>query len=185
MNLYDLIDEYVRENFPESNNFSRKEYNKFLYFFDMKRPLEQNNQLGKSLKITTKFLKDKEALKNNISSQSIKNSGQKIKIKIQNLYNNYSPIIHIVENNSKNTDRNKESKYNLNRNITVIHSNPKMKKIKPNLGKASKYISNAAVLKRSITETSKYNIGENGSFFNQKKKNSLNSDKEKQFNADK
>ena len=49
--LYDLIDEYVRENFPESNNFSRKEYNKFLYFFDMKRPLEQNNQLGKSIQI--------------------------------------------------------------------------------------------------------------------------------------
>ena len=191
---YIKIDKINLSNLPtnKKSNISSKKKNKKIIkkdnniinpFINTTKSLKNNNnQLGKSLKITTKFLKDKEALKNNISSQSIKNSGQKIKIKIQNLYNNYSPIIHIVENNSKNTDRNKESKYNLNRNITVIHSNPKMKKIKPNLGKASKYISNAAVLKRSITETSKYNIGENGSFFNQKKKNSLNSDKEKQFN---
>ena len=189
---YIKIDKINSSNLPKTkkSNISSKKKNKknikkdnninnpfIINNKSLKNNNNNNNQLGKNLKIKTKPLKDKEALKNNICSQSIKNSGQKINIKIQNFYNNYAPIIHIVEKNSKNSDRNKDS-----RNITLIHSSPKMKKIKPNLGKTSKYISKAAFLKRSITETAKYNIGENGASFNKKKKNSLNADKEKQPN---
>ena len=49
--LYDLIDEYVQDNFPENKNFSKKDYSKFLDYFNLEKPLEQNNKKGKEIQI--------------------------------------------------------------------------------------------------------------------------------------
>ncbi len=127
---------------------------------------------------------EKEMAKHNVFNQPLKNSGRKINIKIQNFYNNYVPIIHIVEKNSKNSDNSKDSKYILNRNYTLIHNSPKMKNLNNNPGNnASKYISNAAFLKRSITETGKYNLSPGSSSVNPKKrKNYITEDREKEPN---
>ena len=122
-------------------------------------------------------------MKNNLLNHPLKHSGQKINIKIQNFYNNYVPIIHIVEKNGKNYDRNKDSKYLLNRNYTLIHTSPKVQKINTNMVNASKYISNAAFLKRSITETTKYNLAlGNSAAFTKKRRKFLKEDKEKEPN---
>ena len=127
--------------------------------------------------------KEKETSKNSFINQPLKNSGQKINIKIQNFYNNYVPIIHIVEKASKNTDVNKDSNYIINKNYTLIHNSPKTKKRINNMVNASKYVSNAAFLKRSITETTKYNLSLGSSSLNPKKiLNYLNQDKEKDQN---
>ena len=49
--LYDLINEYVQLNFPENYNFSKKEYNKFLDFFNSEKPVDANNQAGRDIQI--------------------------------------------------------------------------------------------------------------------------------------
>ena len=112
--------------------------------------------------------------KNKNKNQS-QNQNQNINIKIQNFYNNYAPIIHIIEKNQKSVDKNNDSKYLINRNYTLIHTSPKIKKLKNNIINSTKFISNASILKRSITETEKYNLGINHS-------NTLSKNKEKQKN---
>ena len=100
--------------------------------------------------------KEKEALKiNNIYNQSLKDSGQKININIQNFYNNFAPIIHIVEKNSNSTEKVQNPKYILNNNYTLIHSSPKspkMKKMNTNFGKNSKNIKYSTYSQRNPTE---------------------------------
>ena len=101
---------------------------------------------------------DKDFNSNKKFNQTLKD--QNINIKIQNFYNNYAPIIHIIEKNPKNSEKNNDSKYLINRNYTLIHNSPKIKKkLKPNMEDPSKYAANPSILKRSITENSKYNIG--------------------------
>ena len=158
------------------NPFSTK--NKIL-----KSDNKKENNIKNYKKSKTFREKEKEQMKNNLLNHPLKHSGQKINIKIQNFYNNYVPIIHIVEKNGKNYDRNKDSKYLLNRNYTLIHTSPKVQKINTNMVNASKYISNAAFLKRSITETTKYNLAlGNSAAFTKKRRKFLKEDKEKEPN---
>ena len=49
--LFDLIDRYVELNFPENYNFSKKEYNKFVDYFNTGKSLVQDNPEGKDIQI--------------------------------------------------------------------------------------------------------------------------------------
>ena len=46
--LYDLIDEYVSNNFPENYNFSKKEYIKYLEFFKINKKIDDSEE-GKEI----------------------------------------------------------------------------------------------------------------------------------------
>ena len=48
--LFDLIDKYVQYKFPE-NYFSKKEYTKFVDYFDIQKSLVQDNQEGRDIQI--------------------------------------------------------------------------------------------------------------------------------------
>ena len=111
------------------------------------------------------------------------NQNPNINIKIQNFFNNYVPIIHIIGNNSKSIDKNNDSKYIINRNYTLIRSSPKDNKLNTNMDENSHYISNPAFLKKSITQASKYNFElRNSSAFCKRNKNALNEEKLKDSN---
>ena len=111
------------------------------------------------------------------------NQNPNINIKIQNFFNNYVPIIHIIGNNPKNLDKNNDSKYIINRNYTLIHTSPKANKLNTNMDTNSNYMTNPALLKKSITQTSKYNYElRNSSAICKRKKNVLNEEKIKDSN---
>ena len=144
------------------------------------KPLKENDKEGTITKKDSIKEKEKEKKKEKENEEE-KYKNQNINIKIQNFYNNYAPIIHIIEKNPKDIDKNTDSKYLINRNYTLIHTSPKFKKI--NLNKtSSKFVSNDALLKRSITETAKFNIGMRNSTVSTKKENLTNDEKEKQPN---
>ena len=128
-----------------------------------------NKNMSNSKKVSKTYREnDKDFNSNKKFNQTLKD--QNINIKIQNFYNNYAPIIHIIEKNPKNSEKNNDSKYLINRNYTLIHNSPKIKKkLKPNMEDPSKYAANPSILKRSITENSKYNIGARNSNENYKK----------------
>ncbi len=157
----------------KSNN-SKKKYKNA----KSKIPNKEADKEGTITKKDSIKEKDKEKKK---EKEEEKDKNQNINIKIQNFYNNYAPIIHIIEKNPKNNDKNTDSKYLIHRNYTLIRTSPKIKKIKPNKG-SSKFVSNEAMLKRSITETEKLNIGMRNSTVSAKKANLTIDDKEKQPN---
>ena len=49
--LYDLINDYVNLHFPETQNFSRKDYNKFVDLFNIKKQVDNDNQIGKEIQL--------------------------------------------------------------------------------------------------------------------------------------
>ena len=108
--------------------------------------------------MSKKFNHNKNKIKNK-SQNPNPNQNQNINIKIQNFYNNYAPIIHIIEKNQKSADKTNDQKYLIKRNYTLIHASPKAKKINNNMINEGKLISTASILKRSITETAKYSLG--------------------------
>ena len=154
----------------KSNNSKRKSKND--------KNIKTYRESDKEMVITAKKDNNNNTLK---EKDKDKDKNQNINIKIQNFYNNYAPIIHIIEKNPKNIDKNTDSKYLINRNYTLIRTSPKAKKINPNKSN-SKYISNEAMLKRSITENAKFNIGMRNSTVSSKKENLTNDEREKEPN---
>ena len=155
-----------------SNNKNKKSKNIIINnpFSTRNYLLMKTNSKSKSISKTYRE-NGKEIMNNKQFTQTLKN--QNINIKIQNFYNNYVPIIHIIEKNAKKLDKNNDSKNIINRNYTLIHNSPKKKKKNVN-------ISNTSYLKRSITETTKYNLGQRCSGFNKGKFNYIKEDKEKE-----
>ena len=134
-----------------------------------------NNKIN--LKNMSKTPREKEMLKNKIYTQPYQNNtSQRINIRIQNFYNNYVPIIHIVEKNAKNNDRVRNSKYILKRNYEIINTSPRVNRTNRTIVNNPNNISNA--LKRSITETEKYCL----CFDSQNKRKNIINDKDKEYN---
>ena len=139
--------------------------------------LKSVNNNKTNLKNMSKTPREKETLKNKIYAQPYQNNAsQRINIRIQNFYNNYVPIIHIVEKNTKNNDRVRNSKYILKRNYELINTSPRVNRENRSLVSNPNNISNA--LKRSITETEKYCL----CFDSQNKRKNLINDKDKESN---
>ena len=150
-------------------------------FITRKQILKDKNKNISHNKNISSF-REKEDINNkkfkHIHKGHIQNQNPNINIKIQNFFNNYVPIIHIIGNNAKNIIKTNDSKYIINRNYTLIHSSPKVNKINDNIDTNSNYLTNPALLKRSITQTNKYNFElRNSSEFVKRKKNVLNEEK--------
>ena len=148
--------------------------------FNTKTKLLKTNYNKINLKTTSKTARDNEKgmIKNKIYNYPYKNQNQGINIKIQNFYNNYAPIIHIVGKNPKNIENNRNSKYILRRNYAIIDTSPRRNRKNKTIINNTKSISNAVFLKRSITENSKYNLG----LENPNKVKRMNEDIEKEPN---
>ena len=189
--------------FKEPNTYINKED----YFLSSKNkktktiinnPFITRNQLSKGSNSKNKHISHNKNIssfteKENINNKKFKyihkvetqnqNQNPNINIKIQNFFNNYVPIIHIIGNNPKNIDKNNDSKYIINRNYTLIHSSPKDNKLNNNIDTNSNYISTPAFLKKNITQESKFNYeSRNSSAFCKRKENALNADKFKDSN---
>ena len=109
---------------------------------------------GKDVKSCNKRLE--QAFKINNEEDDNQNNNN---MNIQNFYNNYAPIIHILENNQKKLEKTDDLKMapKSNSNYKLIHTSPKIKKKTNNIIHSSKYLPNS--LKRSITENTKFNLG--------------------------
>ena len=80
----------------------------------------KNNNNNKPNKTLSETSKDKAIFKRKIFIQpSKKKISQKINIRIQNFYNNYTPIIHIVEKKAKSKEKLRDFKYILKRNYST------------------------------------------------------------------
>ena len=134
-----------------------------------------NNKINLKTSLKTSRENEKGMVKNKIYNQPNKNPNHGINIKIQNFYNNYAPIIHIVEKNPKNIENNRNSKFILRRNYEIIESSPRLNRKNKTIINPSTNISNDIFLKRSITENSKYDLSSE----NVNKGKNINEDKEK------
>ena len=160
--------------------------------------LKSSNQKPNNLlstKNVSKIFKesDNETISNkeNPNTNNKTNEKQNININIQNIYNNYAPIINILENNPKKSDRTNEPKsQNSNSNNRLIHTSPKMKNRNNNNrnidNNSTKQLINAGSLKRAITENPNNNsLFRNSDKSNTKYENIENKeDKEQKTNED-
>jgi len=100
-------------------NEKRKNIIKTNPFSTRSKKLKNNNN-NKPNKTLSETSKDKAIFKRKIFIQpSKKKISQKINIRIQNFYNNYTPIIHIVEKKAKSKEKLRDFKYILKRNYTT------------------------------------------------------------------
>ena len=117
-----------------SSNKNKKSKNIITSQFDSKNKVKDSSKTKNiSSKDVSKSFRDceKNILKNrfnNNNKDNNENQNQNININIQNFYNNYAPIIHIIETNPKKIDTNNEPNYILKTNYKLINASPKKKK---------------------------------------------------------
>ena len=154
----------------DKTNLKRKNIINPNPFSTRTKKLLKNNNNKTYLKDISKASKEKEIFKGIMYTQPSKmNSNQKINIRIQNFYNNYVPIIHIVENRRKSKDIPNNSKYNLKRNYTIIKASPRGNETSRTIIDKQNNSSNA--LKSRIEEMPKYYLDLGGL---NKRKNLMN-----------